>query len=126
MRFKKSKNGNTIVPIIKGHLTIPITNKKYEIFANYGIDLTKKDFESSQGKWEDVFKRLHNNRLTKIDFLLINSHLPDVVYKKFRKEEPELFKETNLMNICLIHIFKGYPKKTESSINVNFDLLREY
>lgn len=126
MKFKKSKNGNLIVPIIKGHLTIPITNKKYELFGNYEVNLTRKDFENLQGKWKDAFKRIYNNRISKIDFLLINSHLPDVVYKKFKKEELKLFKETDLMNICLINIFKDFPKKKESSINVGLDLLKEH
>lgn len=110
MKFKKSKSGNIIVPIIKGHLAIPITNKKYELFGNYEANLTRKDFENAQGKWKDTFKRIYNDKLSKIDFLLINSYLPDLIYKKFKKEEPGLFKETNLMNICLIHIFKDFSR----------------
>ena len=126
MKFKKSKSGNLIVPIIKGHLTIPITNKKYELFGNYEANLTREDFENAQGKWKDAFKRIYNDKLSKIDFLLINSYLPDIIYRKFKKEEPGLFKEASLMNICLIHILKDFPKKGEASINVNLDLLKEY
>ena len=56
MKFKKSKSGNTIVPIIKGHLTIPITNKKYEIDFNirlgemYGVasEIINKHIKNSE------------------------------------------------------------------------------
>jgi len=126
MKLKETKNGNTIVPIIKGHLVIPITNKKYELFSSYDMEITKKDFEEIEGEWDDVFKRLYGNKLTKQELMLLNFYLPDAVYNKFKKTESKLFKETDFMKICVINVLKDYPKKGEITLNVNFDLLKEY
>jgi len=126
MKFKKTKKGNIIVPIIKGHLVIPISKRKYELFSNYELDLKKEDFEKVEGIWNTVFKKLYNNKITKQEWVLFNFYLPDVIYKKFKKNEPDLFKETDFMKICMMNIFKDYPKKREATINISLDLLKEY
>ena len=74
MKFKKAKSGNLIVPIIKGHLTIPITNKKYELFGNYEANLTREDFENAQGKWKDAFKKIYrvNGKTYSKGFIVID------------------------------------------------------
>ena len=126
MKFKKTKKGNTIVPIIRGHLVIPITNKKYELFSDYEVELTKKDFEKRRGKWNDTFQKLYKGRLSKYELMLLSFELPDVIYRKFKKEEPKLFRQTDFMKVCMVNIFKDYPKRGKITINVNIDLLREY
>ena len=121
----RTKEGNIIVPIIWGHLVIPVTKKKYEIFSSLDIEVTRKDFEIIEGKWKKVFKHLINNRLNRHELSAIFFHLANVIYQKIKRTQPKIFKEADFINICHVYPIKLHTEK-EAVLNVYLDCLREY
>ncbi len=120
-KLKRDKNGNLIVPIVKGHLMIPVKNKEYKILYNLSVDLFKKDFKAIQGKWDDLFK----GKLNRYTLGIFLYYLPEVIYNKLKKDYKKEFNDVDLVKIAHLTMMKGIFKKNEYSFAVMLDLLKE-
>ena len=115
-----------IVPLNKqGHFVIPITDKNYELCDSViEVDLTQKDFEEYDNKWDGFFKNLNKSKLNYHDLSKLLFYLPKVLFMKVKKEKMIDVKEGDLLNVCG---FMVYPKSKvfkNTTVAVILDHLR--
>lgn len=120
---KKPWEEESIVPLNKrGHLVIPITNKKYKITYAFEVELTYKDFEEQKGTWKKIIDDLEKGYIRKHFFPVLFDKIGDATYNQLKKKYPADLKKVDLVKICNMLVMKY---KKETFININLDGLKE-
>lgn len=116
MGISKDSSGHIIVPIVKGHLAIPTTKRKYKIIDTISIKITKKDFIH----FDELTKRLESDK--HIIFIIQETHLtnelPDILYNKIKNQFPDYFELADFFVINYIANFDDF-------IDIHLDCLEE-
>ena len=117
MEIKTDSSGNTIVPIVRGHLAIPTSKKKYRIFDTITLSLAKREFAYLDNLVKEIGSK--DDIIDLINSLLLAKEFPDVVYKKIKSEFPDYFDRADFFIIDMVE------KLNNNTINVYLDCLEE-
>ena len=109
----------------QGHMVIPLTSKEYHIKKSLlGFDLTQRDFEDYDGKWDKFFKKLNKNKLDYHDVHNLWFYLPRVIFMKVKKDLGFYYEEGDMLKICGVMVYPKSKVFKETMISVMVDHLR--
>lgn len=115
-----------VVPIVRGHLVIPVIKGNFELVDTISVKIDKKDIERLYGMADyKNFRNLKNAVKNKMFIMWAITEFPDLIYKKIKNDFPEFFNDNdspmpsiNLFRIDMIEFYND-------EIEVHLDYLRK-